>query len=62
MQVIRFTATRTFDCDELGSTYCEGLSYTALPQDAVLQRLIPGWVQDGRIVLSRGGSTISGRE
>jgi len=50
-KVVRFSPTKDFHCEENGSGYCAGLSYTARENNAQLLALVETWLQEGLVVV-----------
>lgn len=54
----RFVALRTFECEPLGSSYCEGLTYTVRTDE--LAEYAAAWEAQGLIRFVSEGSGIAG--
>ena len=46
---MRFKAIDSFWSEETGSEYVAGLSYEAFQGDELLLRLIPKWIDEGKV-------------
>lgn len=49
--IVRFTAVKTFECPELGSTYEKGLTYTIRHNNSELRRYAEKWLDENKVVL-----------
>lgn len=58
---MRFTVIDSFFSEETGSEYVAGLSYEAREQDEKLLKLIPQWIEEGKVREGGPQSEVSGR-
>lgn len=54
---MQFTPVEDFDCPELGSVYCAGMTYTVRPGNEKLAAFVEQWVKDGW-VRTEGKTTV----
>jgi hypothetical protein len=57
---MRFTALKTFWCDETQSEYVAGLSYQTPSDDSQLHALAQQWLEQGLVREDGGESTVTG--
>jgi hypothetical protein len=58
---MRFTALKTFWCDETQSEYVAGLSYQyQTSDDSLLHVLVPKWLEQGLVEEGGGEATMTG--
>ena len=55
-----FIPLKDFESHELGSIYCKGLSYVAMPENAKLCALIPQWIKEGKIRPGQSQAKLTG--
>ena len=46
---MRFRALKTFECEEVRSTYVTGLTYTVREGNEILAGLVEDWIKQGRV-------------
>ncbi len=59
---MRFTALEDFYSPELKSSYVKGLSYTVRPGDVLLVKLVPTWIDEGKVELGGPEAKIEGSD
>jgi hypothetical protein len=57
-----FKALTTWHCQDMKSTYCEGLTYTVRDESSSLAIHAEQWVKDGKAAWIRPGATMQGTD
>jgi hypothetical protein len=58
---MRFQALQNFWCEELKSAYEAGMYYTARPENHVLLRLLPKWIEEKKVKLGGPAARVTGK-